>query len=176
LPGSFAFNEDEENGEVMLSKGGPEDCIEEAIASCPVECIEFWLESASGKHYAVLPPCEIDGSIRVMSTITHQGFGVASHYGSSYPTLPRWESRFHYDPNYYDHYYGYWQVPLPTMEMREEAISEGTLANGGIVHGFLYFEKIGENEVGVTFKTDLVTANDEKIFGTISIPLLVEQK
>jgi len=28
----------------------------------------------------------------------------------------------------------------------------------------------------VTFKTDLVTANDEKIFGTISIPLLVEQK
>jgi len=37
----FAFNEDEEKAEVILPEGGPEDCIEEAIESCPVECIEW---------------------------------------------------------------------------------------------------------------------------------------
>lgn len=40
-PEVFAFNEDEEKAEVMLPEGGPEDCIEEAIGSCPVECIDW---------------------------------------------------------------------------------------------------------------------------------------
>ena len=37
----FAFNEDEEKAEVILPEGGPEDCIEEAMESCPVECIHW---------------------------------------------------------------------------------------------------------------------------------------
>jgi ferredoxin len=37
----FAFNEDEEKAEVIMPEGGPEDCIEEAIDSCPVECISW---------------------------------------------------------------------------------------------------------------------------------------
>jgi len=37
----FAFNEDEEKAEVMLPEGGPEDCIEEAMETCPVECIHW---------------------------------------------------------------------------------------------------------------------------------------
>jgi len=37
----FAFNEAEEKAEVIMPEGGPEDCIEEAIETCPVECI-FW--------------------------------------------------------------------------------------------------------------------------------------
>jgi ferredoxin len=37
----FAFNEDEEKAEVIMEEGGPEDCIEEAIESCPVECIHW---------------------------------------------------------------------------------------------------------------------------------------
>jgi ferredoxin len=37
----FSFNEDEEKAEVILPEGGPEDCIEEAISSCPVECISW---------------------------------------------------------------------------------------------------------------------------------------
>lgn len=39
----FAFNEEEEKAEVIMAEGGPEDCIEEAIETCPVECIE-WVE------------------------------------------------------------------------------------------------------------------------------------
>jgi ferredoxin len=40
----FAFNEDEEKAEVIMPEGGPEDCIEESIETCPVECIS-WEES-----------------------------------------------------------------------------------------------------------------------------------
>jgi ferredoxin len=39
----FAFNEAEEIAEVIMPEGGPEDCIEEAIETCPVECI-YWEE------------------------------------------------------------------------------------------------------------------------------------
>ena len=37
----FAFNEAEEKAEVILPEGGPEDCIEEAMDTCPVECIHY---------------------------------------------------------------------------------------------------------------------------------------
>jgi ferredoxin len=40
-PEVFAFNEDEEKAEVTMPEGGPEDCIEEAMESCPVECISW---------------------------------------------------------------------------------------------------------------------------------------
>jgi len=40
----FAFNEAEEKAEVILPAGGPEDCIEEAIETCPADCIH-WEES-----------------------------------------------------------------------------------------------------------------------------------
>jgi len=37
----FEFNEDEEKAQVIQAEGGPEDCIEEAIETCPVECIHW---------------------------------------------------------------------------------------------------------------------------------------
>ena len=42
-PEVFAFNEEEEKAVVILAEGGPEDCIEEAMDTCPVECI-LWEE------------------------------------------------------------------------------------------------------------------------------------
>ena len=40
-PDVFGFNEDTEKAEVLQAEGGDEDCIEEAIDSCPVECIDW---------------------------------------------------------------------------------------------------------------------------------------
>jgi ferredoxin len=37
----FAFNEAEEKAQVIMPEGGPEDCIEEAMETCPVECIHW---------------------------------------------------------------------------------------------------------------------------------------
>ena len=40
-PDVFTFNEAEEKAEVIMPEGGPEDCIEEAMDACPVECIHW---------------------------------------------------------------------------------------------------------------------------------------
>ena len=36
-----ALRQEEEKAEVILPEGGPEDCIEESIETCPVECIHY---------------------------------------------------------------------------------------------------------------------------------------
>jgi ferredoxin len=38
-PEVFEFDEEDEKAVVILPEGGPEDCIEEAVETCPVECI-----------------------------------------------------------------------------------------------------------------------------------------
>ena len=40
-PEVFNMNEDKEMAEVILSEGGPKECIEEAIDTCPVSCIHW---------------------------------------------------------------------------------------------------------------------------------------
>jgi ferredoxin len=40
-PEVFEFDEDAEKAMVKLSEGGDEGCIEEAISTCPVECIHW---------------------------------------------------------------------------------------------------------------------------------------
>jgi ferredoxin len=40
-PDIFAFDNDAEKAHVIKAEGGDEDCIEEAIGSCPAECISY---------------------------------------------------------------------------------------------------------------------------------------
>jgi ferredoxin len=40
-PDIFGFEEETEKAFVILAEGGPEDCIDEAIDTCPVECIHW---------------------------------------------------------------------------------------------------------------------------------------
>lgn len=40
-PEVFEFDEDSEKAKVILPEGGDEECIEEAISACPVECIHW---------------------------------------------------------------------------------------------------------------------------------------
>lgn len=40
-PDIFAFDNEAEKASVIQAEGGDEDCIEEAISSCPVECISY---------------------------------------------------------------------------------------------------------------------------------------
>jgi ferredoxin len=42
-PDVFEMNEDEEKAHVIVPEGGSEECIEEAITTCPDECIS-WAE------------------------------------------------------------------------------------------------------------------------------------
>ncbi|MGE4560514.1 MAG: ferredoxin [Desulfobulbus sp.] len=40
-PDIFAFNDEENKAYVTIPEGGDEDCINEAIASCPTGCISY---------------------------------------------------------------------------------------------------------------------------------------
>lgn len=40
-PDIFEFDDDEEKAKVVRSEGGDEECIEEAISTCPTECIHL---------------------------------------------------------------------------------------------------------------------------------------
>lgn len=40
-PEVFEFDEEEEKAYVSVPEGGDEECIEEAITNCPVECIHW---------------------------------------------------------------------------------------------------------------------------------------
>jgi len=40
-PEVFKMNEDTEKSEVIKPQGGPEDLIQEAIDTCPVDCIDW---------------------------------------------------------------------------------------------------------------------------------------
>ena len=40
-PEVFRMNEDKEKAEVVPPEGGSEECIEEAIDTCPVSCIHW---------------------------------------------------------------------------------------------------------------------------------------
>lgn len=40
-PEVFGFDDDEEKAFVIEGKEGGADCVDEAIASCPAECIEM---------------------------------------------------------------------------------------------------------------------------------------
>ncbi len=40
-PEVFQMNEEKEKSEVIQPEGGPTDCINEAIETCPVSCIQW---------------------------------------------------------------------------------------------------------------------------------------
>ncbi len=40
-PDIFAFDEEAGKSHVIKAEGGDEACIEEAVASCPAECISY---------------------------------------------------------------------------------------------------------------------------------------
>jgi len=40
-PDVFGFDEDTEKAKVIREEGGSESCIQEAVETCPVECIHW---------------------------------------------------------------------------------------------------------------------------------------
>ncbi|MDC0712597.1 hypothetical protein POL68_29305 [Stigmatella sp. ncwal1] len=80
-----------------------------------------------------------------------------------------------YDP-FYDPYYTRTvpcDEPLPTQDMLKQALPEGTLAPGGSISGFLYFQGLAERESQVTLQTRLVDAQTGETFGELDIPFVV---
>jgi hypothetical protein len=82
----------------------------------------------------------------------------------------------------YEHLEPYWafsdayyaEVRLPTEAMLRQAISEGVVANGGEISGFLYFPRPSQIPQAISFSAALVDAHTKQKFGAIVVPLVVK--
>jgi hypothetical protein len=103
----------------------------------------------------------------------HRGWRHAYPWGG-----PWWPSPYYspfYDPFYGPAPYVRCEEPLPTQDMMERALPEGTLQNGGTVSGFLYFQGVGERERQVTLQAQLVDADTGERFSQLTIPFQVHR-
>ncbi|MBN9681047.1 hypothetical protein JYJ93_01280 [Corallococcus sp. NCSPR001] len=77
---------------------------------------------------------------------------------------------------FYGPYPYYYEQPLPTEDMLNNALPEGTLEPGGTQEGFLYFQGVAHRENAVTLQLNLVDAQTGEPFGSMGIPFQVSTK
>lgn len=163
---------------VKLDNGG-----DEAVR---VRYQEFALVAEDGTRYAALPPFRIDGEVTERVTVhdadpvfdprfVHDDYFISDTVGPTwYPNYAVYAGPFDRDVYYYDHYHEYWlDRDLPTPAMLANVIPEGVVGAGGSVEGYLYFEKVDNDHDKVRFRADLVSADDNDVFGEVSIPFVV---
>ncbi|MBU8899847.1 hypothetical protein DRW03_15890 [Corallococcus sp. H22C18031201] len=103
------------------------------------------------------------------------GFGYGPGWRRGFGWGPYWGGPW-FDPYYYPGYYGApYPEPLPTEDMLTRALPEGTLAPGGRLDGFLYFQGVTRRESAVKLELKLVDARTGEAFGTLDIPFQVSK-
>lgn len=145
----------------------------------------FDVEGATRFHYAAIPPLSLDensdGSEPICTASAWPRDYRWGWYGRGWEARPYrpWWSTPLYDP-YYDPFFSPQHMrceqPLPSKDMLEQALPEGTLENGGSVAGFLYFQNVSEREKQVTLQAQLVDARTGEPFGSLSIPFQVARR
>lgn len=143
------------------------------------------LVSEDGDVYHGLPVYDVKGEIENMiladtnalvveSEIDYERFYLYPLYNPIYTDMPLAESEFYEEPGYYKEYYKRWPGDnLPTEEIKNKALPEGILTKGGTLSGFVYFEKVDPDLETVTFKTNLINAETNQVFGTVELPFWV---
>lgn len=156
---------------VKITNGGP--------VPIRIQYDELHLVSRTGRMFAAIPPFDVKGAVtqRITSYVSPiTSFTVAPYLSGYYPDLMPAVVPFAYDPVYYDNYYTtFVERELPTADMVQRALPEGVLGPGGSIGGFVYFEHIGDDVAGATFRADLVNARTGAQFGMVTIPFVVER-
>ena len=153
-----------------------------------IDYADFVLVGGSSFEYAALSPFQLREEGQ--SAVGGSGFeGSVAPSGPVVVTPARWGHFGHgwhvwgpgwYGPGWYDPFYGPYAYgygygypppePLPTQDMTRAALPKGTLAPGGTLSGFLYFQNVVQREGQVTLQAKLVDATTGESFGTLSIP------
>jgi hypothetical protein len=138
--------------------------------------------AAGGLRSAALPPQNIKGTATVATPVAaplrprfySNRFALAPWYSPWYRGYRVWNRPWAFDAGYYNQYYSYWQIPLPTTDMLEQAIPEGVLEPEGQVSGYLYFQKLRDEVKQAEFTAQLVDAETGRNLGTINLPFVVK--
>jgi hypothetical protein len=94
-----------------------------------------------------------------------------------FPNIPDYDNDFGPDRNYSNAYCSIFsEAKLPTPQMFDLLLPEGVVDNGGHAAGFLYFEKVDNDEKDIAFRADLADAASGRFFGTITIPFTLYKK
>ncbi|MHA7627495.1 putative periplasmic lipoprotein [Corallococcus sp. M7] len=106
---------------------------------------------------------------------------VGGGYGYGYGPWRGWGPGWYGGPwgwgsPFYGPYPYYYEQPLPTEDMLNDALPEGTLEPGGTQEGFLYFQGVAHRENAVTLQLNLVDAQTGEPFGSMGIPFEVSTK
>jgi hypothetical protein len=132
------------------------------------------------KIYPALPPYGIHGSVETRlgdlllsdePQLKYEKFSIAPHCSRRWPGVPVWPDSFAVDRSVTAQQYRSWvRIELPTAEMLRYALPDGVVGDNGFVTGFLYFEKLSGSEHAVDFTAVLVSAEDGRRFGEITVP------
>lgn len=149
-------------------------------------------------HFSLMDPDDPDQKFRALAPFAVEGEVDQRRLVPDYdPFQPTWFGRnyYVYDPFsvYYDGfptypapytwvdadwvgYDSYWRDrTLPTMEMVTRALPPGVVEPGGIVDGWIYFEKVDEDEGRIYFEAEIVDATDGDLIGQARIPFETDE-
>jgi len=100
------------------------------------------------------------------------GFGHGFHghgFGHGYHGPGRLARLYHHRSAHVDYTY---VTGLPTRDMLEKAVAEGTLEPGGRLTGYLYFPETGDSSRELAFSFQVRDAEADRSLGRILIPLV----
>lgn len=140
------------------------------------------LLGAEGQVFRALPPFRVPGSVtetvdELVPGFEYEDIAVASHLGPLYPGLEvePLGTELPGDASD-DELAAYWRVELglPSPFMLEVAMPEAVVRPGGLLSGFVYFERVPESKQRVTLHVDLVDAATGQSFARVALPFVVD--
>jgi hypothetical protein len=137
----------------------------------------FELRNPAGDNFSAIPPFELDATVVEPIMVPRYpvtGFRVAPHLRAYYPRLSPFADPFALDRAFWTRHHTAWRdIQLPTADMVQMALPEGVLEPGGVVSGFVYFERLTEQPTEVTLDYRLTTPAGNDV-GSVRIPFSVE--
>lgn len=137
---------------------------------------DFALVGTHGHKYLpvpVLPLAPDAESARLDPIYASSKFFVAERFHDIYQGVDVWPQPLGRDEDVYETQYRRWGRDRPSSDVVRMGIPEGVLGDGGIISGFLYFER-PDHEHEVTFDAEFDNSEGQATVASVKIPFRVE--
>jgi hypothetical protein len=136
---------------------------------------DFALVGAKGHQYLPIPvlPLDPDGqSTRLDPLEGTTRFFIAPRFHDIYQTVDAWPQPLARDDDLYETQYRRWGR-TPSADIVESGMPEGVLGDGGVITGFLFFER-PSGEDAVTFQAEFDDSDGKSTVALVKIPFRVQ--